>query len=126
MIRYRFTMRSIVLVLATAISLFSGCISSQIHPAGIEPSAKKIQSNEYEILGSGEGQSSSFNLFWLFPVTPRIDFEYAVNEAISEKGGDDLIDIRFWVEKTHWIVGTVKVLYIKGTVIRYKTEETQE
>ncbi len=113
-------------LLAVIIFTAAGCISSQIHPAGIEPSARNLYKAEYEILGTGEGQSSSFNLFWLFPVTPRINFEYAVNEAISEKGGDDLIDVRFWMEKTHWIVGTVKVLHVKGTVIRYTTGETPE
>ena len=99
-------------------SLYS-CLSSKIYPDGIEPSASMLKDQPYEILGDAEGQSSSFALFWFVTVTPRADIDRAISDIVSDKGGNALIDVRWWIERKIYIVGAVTIIHIKGKVIRY-------
>lgn len=112
--------RGFVIVFLTAVSMtVSGCISFKAHPAGVAPSAKYMASPYYEVLGDAEGMSSSFTLFWLFPVTPSAGNDEAVDDAIKSRGGDNLIEAVFIRESKVYIVGTVSNIYVKGKVIRY-------
>jgi len=97
----------------------TGCLYFRSHPVGIEPVARYTDYFNYEILGDAEGSSSSMTLIGLFPVTPPIKYEEAVDEAIRSKGGDNLIEVTSWREKKVYLVGVVDVLYVKGKVIRY-------
>ena len=98
----------------------SGCICIQTNVAGLEPQARALESGDYVDLGVSEGESSSFHLFWFFPVTTPMDYNLAIEDAISSKGGENLINVRFWIERQFWIVGTVQVLHVRGNVIRYQ------
>lgn len=102
--------------------LCSGCISFQAHPVGVEANAKYLRSQDYEILGTAEGTSSSFRLFWLIPVTPASTCDEAVDDAIKSKGGDNLIEAVFTRESLVYIIGTVDNIYVKGKVIRYTSK----
>ena len=109
----------LILSLSVLLMLCTGCISFSSHPAGIEASAKNIDSPAYEVLGEAAGISSSFRLFWLIPVTPPANFREAVDDAVKSKGGDNLIEAVFTSERLVYIVGTVNNIYVKGKVIRY-------
>jgi len=98
----------------------SGCISFGEHYKGLEPNARVMESDDYEVLGTAEGQSSSFRLIGLFPVTPITSFDKAIDEAISDKGGDNLINVKYSIKKDYWVVGMIEVLHVKGVVIRYR------
>jgi len=100
--------------------LFSGCLYLHTRPAGLEPQAKTSGGLNYTVIGESEAQSSSFNLLWLLPVTPRISYGEAVSRAIDDKKGDDLIEVRTWIERQIWILGMVEILHVRGTVIRYE------
>lgn len=102
------------------ITALSGCISGQTHVAGLEPQARTLEGTDYADLGAAEGESSSFHLFWFFPVTRPINYDQAVEDAVSSKGGDNLINVRFWIERQFWIMGTVHILHVRGNVIRYQ------
>jgi hypothetical protein len=108
-------------ILVTSILSISmtGCLYFRSHPMGIEPNARYTDYFNYEILGDAEGSSSSMTLIGLFPVTPGIKYEEAVNEAIRSKGGDNLIEVTSWRERKVYIVGVVDVLHVKGKAIRY-------
>ena len=54
------------------------------------------------------------------------DINDAIEQAINSKGGDNLINIKWWLERRYWIVGTVDILYVEGTVIRYMDEGEEE
>ena len=108
-----------MLIIAAVLSVFTGCISSRSHAVGVEPNAKYMTSPDYEVLGEAEGVSSSFRLFWLFPVTPAANSSEAVDDAVKSKGGDNLIEAVFTGESKVYIVGTVNNIYVKGKVIRY-------
>ncbi|MDY6933373.1 MAG: hypothetical protein SVZ03_04025 [Spirochaetota bacterium] len=107
------------ILLFAALSL-QGCLRVHTHVKGLEPQAHEIGSKNFEVLGPVEGQSSSFNLLWIFPVTPIANFNEAIDDAITEKGGNNLIDVHCWHERQIWIVGSIDILHVKGKVIRYK------
>jgi hypothetical protein len=100
--------------------LVSGCLHKRVRATGLGPQAKVMENKKYRVLGESEGQSSSFNLLWLIPVTVRIDYDRAVNEAINSLHGDNLIDVRTWKETQIWILGMVEILHVKGKVIQYE------
>lgn len=110
-----------------AISIFmmllslSGCISMKTNATGIGQTALPHGGREYEVVGESKGQSSSYKFLWLIPVTPKEDINRAIKQAIGEKGGDNLINVCYWEETQVWLLGlgTVKVLYVQGDVIRY-------
>ncbi|HNX24080.1 MAG TPA: hypothetical protein PKG60_08520 [Spirochaetota bacterium] len=109
----------IIIFLYPLILIFTGCISSRSHAVGVEANAKYMASPYYEVLGDAEGMSSSFTLFWLFPVTPSAGNDEAVDDAIKSRGGDNLIEAVFTRESKVYIIGTVSNIYVKGKVIRY-------
>ncbi len=108
-----------MLMLSAVFSAFTGCISSGSHAAGVESSARYLSSPDYEVLGEADGMSSSFRLFWIFPVTPAANNREAIDDAIKSKGGDNLIEAVFTRESKVYIVGTVNNIYVKGKAVRY-------
>jgi len=114
-----------IIIIAACIifSMFvSGCLHQRVRSTGMAPQAKVMENKKYRLLGESEGQSSSFNLLWFIPVTLRIDYDRAVNEAINRMNGDNLIEVRTWKEVQIWIVGMVEILHVKGKVIKYESK----
>lgn len=99
--------------------LLCGCLYGRVHPLAVEPSAKVMRPAGYEVLGEAEGASSCFTLFGLFQVTPLPDPERAVDQAIRSLGGDNLIEVVYYSETKAYMVGVVKIVHVKGRVIRY-------
>ncbi len=110
------------LLLSLVVQL-SACLSISRHPRDVKPTAKPLFNKPYEVIGVGKGQSSHFNLAWLFAATPRMSVDEAIANAINEKGGDNLIDVIIWTKREIWIVGTVETVYVEGKVIRYINAE---
>ncbi|MBU1078774.1 MAG: hypothetical protein KKH98_15865 [Spirochaetes bacterium] len=98
--------------------VLSGC-TIHSYNKGLTAEAEPIANREYEVIDTAEGSSSSFRLLWLFPVTTPADYNAAIRQAVNQEGGDNLIDVQYWYERQHWIIGTVDILYVKGKVIRY-------
>lgn len=97
----------------------TGCLSARTSVSGLSPSAYELQGKRYQELGPAEGQSTSFNLFWILPVTPRVSYQAALENAIAKQKGDNLINVRVWKRREYWVVGTLDYLYVEGTVIKY-------
>jgi hypothetical protein len=114
------TIISAILVILICALLPSGCVYKGVRVTGMEPQAKIFEHKKYRVLGFSEGQSSSFNLLWLIPVTPRVDYGRAAQEAIDTLRGDNLIEVRTWMERQIWILGMVEILHVKGKVIQYE------
>jgi hypothetical protein len=106
--------------LAACAIVATGCLYNRTRLTDISPQAKIIESGHYRVLGVSEGTSSSFNLLWFIPVTPRIDYDRAVNEAVAGMRGDNIIEVKTWIERQVWIVGLVEILHVRGTVIQYE------
>jgi hypothetical protein len=111
---------SVIIVMIISIPLLTnGCLYYKVHSFGLESNIKSMDYPEYEELGIAEGVSSSYSMFWLIPVTDDATFEEAVSEAIRSKGADNLIAVTKWRERKVSILGTIDVLHVRGTAIRY-------
>lgn len=106
--------------LLSLVFLIPGCLSYNVKFMGLHPSVNPLKERPYKVLGEAESQASNYTFFWFWTVTPDVDFTRAYREMISEKGGDDIINVRMWRERKHWIVGVITIIHIKGTVIRYQ------
>jgi hypothetical protein len=114
------TMISAMLVIFLCALMITGCLYKGVRVTGLEPQAKIIEHKNYRVLGFSDGQSSSFNLLWFIPVTPRVDYDRAAREAIDSLRGDNLIDVRTWMERQVWFLGMVEILHVRGKVIQYE------
>lgn len=100
--------------------MMNGCLYNRTRLTDISQQARVIENRQYRVLGASEGTSSSFNLLWVIPVTPRTNYEKAVNDAIAGMRGDNIIEVKTWIERRVWIVGLVEVLHVRGKVIQYE------
>jgi hypothetical protein len=107
-------------VMTAALAGGAGCLRVYTRAGGIEPSARPIGERQFEVLDRVEAQSSAFRLLWFFPVTPPADLGAAIDQAMGKKTGDNLIDLRWWHERQVWILGTVDIVHVRGTVVRFK------
>lgn len=103
------------------LQFISGCVSLRIHATGLEPAVHPVpdSSGNYKKLEETELMASSFKLLWFFPVTPEPDINQIIENKIIGSGGDNIIDMKVWHERQIWILGTVDIIHIKGTIIRY-------
>ncbi len=102
------------------------CLSLSTKPGGIEPHFLPMEGKKYEVVGKASGESSSFYFLWLIPFTPQHRLEDALRSAMQEKGADNLIDIRWYVERQEWILGMVYVIHAEGTAVRFTENEIEE
>lgn len=116
--------------------VFGNCMGATLFKPGgrvrspaLYDSATIIRTSEYDILEKeSEGESSTFFIFGLIPITNPISIDYALSQAVQKvPGGRSLINIKVWHE-THVMfpLGTVSVLKVKGSVIGNKEEAERE
>ena len=117
-----FTSIIIACILSVYCLMMTGCLHVQTNARGLQPVVRPMQNEMYEELGSATGMNSGFRLLWFIPVTPCACADKAVNDAIYSKGGDNLIEVKYWHERQYWLVGTVDIIHVEGIVIRYKSE----
>jgi hypothetical protein len=113
------------------IVFFTNCATNLLTQNGYSrdilftPEATLFKDAEYEFLKRETGESSQFYLFYLFPVTPHLDAEYAMSMAVQKvEGGESMMNILIWHE-THYNfpLGKVSVLKVEGDVIKFKKKE---
>ncbi|EQA61829.1 hypothetical protein [Leptospira alexanderi] len=101
----------------------------RVRSPALYDSATIIRTSEYDILEKeSEGESSTFFIFGIIPITNPISIDYALSQAVQKvPGGRSLINIKVWHE-THVMfpLGTVSVLKVKGSVIGDKEEAERE
>jgi hypothetical protein len=88
-------------------------------PGGIAPSLSPID-RPYKILGEAETRVSAFNLLWSAGVSGAPDFDRARRELIQAKSGDDIVQVSWFLEKEYWLLGTINILHLKATVIKFE------
>ncbi len=79
-----------------------------------------------ENLGKVEGNSSYvFALFgiWMFG---RPDIQTAIDDALSKKGGDALINIKYHESWIYFIVGSLTKVTIEGEAVRLNQYEPEK
>lgn len=116
----------IILILSLVAPLFFfGCISSSYEAGGIKPSFVPVESFDYLEKNAISTKASSFDLFWIWTVTPPASMDRAIRASISEERADNLINITWDIEHQFWLVGTVHIVHIKGIPIEYKAEDEE-
>ncbi|HSR12383.1 MAG TPA: hypothetical protein VLS90_13150 [Thermodesulfobacteriota bacterium] len=93
-----------------------GCTGDPLKLASLQNKT----SDNYQVLGEGQGEANSFMLFNLFPIGHHDRLDRAYDEAVKAKGGDGLLDP---VVQENWFwtpVGNGFATKITGTVIKTK------
>ncbi|MBN2042114.1 MAG: hypothetical protein JW864_18915 [Spirochaetes bacterium] len=110
-----------LLVTAFLLQFSAGCVSIKTHAVSIEPSAHPVPEtySDYKKIEETELRDSSFTLFWFIPVTPEPDINQLIENRIISSGGDNIIEMKVWHERRIWILGTVNIIHVKGTIVRY-------
>lgn len=103
------------------ITFFTGC---SVIPLGIEPSSHQLrteqgQNKSYRIIGRVEDSDGYFSLFSFIPLG-EISIKQTFERIARENGGDALINIRYWLKDSFFIVGTQHSLIVKADVIKYE------
>jgi opacity protein-like surface antigen len=99
---------------------FVGCATI---PQGTAPSASPLVSEdgkpkEYQIVGRAEGNAGHFTLFGFIPLG-RSDIDAAVQDAIKTHRGDNLINVRYYVNSAWYFIGSQTSITVRGDVIKY-------
>lgn len=113
--------------------LFLNCVMAVSYPTNlnrrtdnmhIAPSATIIRSEEYKILGTETGETSTFFLFGLIPVSNPVNIEYALSQAVQKvEGGDSMVNMTLWHEVHYFYpLGTVSVTKVRGDIVSLKTD----
>jgi len=114
----------LALVLAALMTVSqASCLAKFTTPGGLRPVYKPMEGKKYETVGTARGESSSFRFLWLLPFTPGHSLEEALDQAMHEKGADNIIRVRWEVERQIWILGLVTVIHVDGTAVRYLDDE---
>ncbi len=83
--------------------------------------ARIIREVNYQILEKAEGEHSQFYFLYLFPVTPHLNMEYALSQAVQKvENGESIINLKIWHETHNYFpLGKVSVVKVYGDVIKY-------
>lgn len=91
-----------------------------------EPAIKLVAANLYDGGCEVTGQASQYYLFHLWPVTGKIDPQYAIATAVQSVEGDTMIRIRTWHESHGYsLLGHARVFKAKGDVIRFDSRKPE-
>jgi hypothetical protein len=93
-----------------------------VRNTGLVSEATLIRKDKLNILGSAEGESSTFFYLGLIPLTNPLNIEYAMSQAVQKvAGGDTLVNVKIWHETHYYFpLGTVSVVKVEGDVISVK------
>ncbi|MBM9500657.1 hypothetical protein JWG44_10405 [Leptospira sp. 201903071] len=113
------------------LTIFANCMGAtlfspggRVRSPGIYDSATIIRTSGYDVLEESIGESSTFFVFGMIPITNPISIDYALSQAVQKvPGGRSIVNIKVWHE-THVMfpLGTVSVLKVKGNVIGNREE----
>lgn len=88
-----------------------------------EPAIRLVSPGAYNGGCEVTGEASQYYLFHLWPVTGKIDPQYAIATAVQSVEGDTMIRIRTWHESHGYsILGHARVFKARGDVIRFESQ----
>jgi hypothetical protein len=116
---YQFRIQQIVLLfmITSVLALTQSCASST---AGLAVSNVPLENKQYEVLGPAES-SRGWIIFDIgilgFPLkSPPID--EVVSDLLQEKGGDALINLRYYTEKWILLGFTYNRFFLRADVVK--------
>lgn len=107
-------------ILFSALLLLAGCATI---PQGTAPASSPLvgedgKAREYQVVGRAEGSAGHFTLFGFIPFG-RSDIDAAIQDAIASYQGDNLINVRYYVNSAFYLVGSSTSITVQGDVIKY-------
>jgi opacity protein-like surface antigen len=107
-------------ILFCVLLLLGGCATI---PQGTAPSSSPLVSEdgkarEYQVIGRAEGSAGHFTLFGIIPFG-RSDIDAAIQDAIATYQGDNLVNVRYYVNSAFYLVGSSTSITVQGDVIKY-------
>ena len=95
--------------------------------SGLNPPYRLVSPVAYRGECDQQGQHSVFYLFHFVRVTPPLDPERAISEAVQRFEGDTMVGIHAWHE-THYysIIGVARVFKVRGAVIKFNSPTDTE
>jgi hypothetical protein len=111
------------IVLFTFILFINNCVGGgKSREIVLYPEATRINSLDFSILENSQGESSTFFIFGLYPISSSLSMDYALSQAVQKvPGGQSIVNIKTWHETRYFFpLGTVSVLKVKGDVIGIK------
>ncbi len=110
-------MAKIILLILFLLSIFWGCSSTM--PGGLTESSLPVKYGKYKILGHAEGSSKSIYILGIQSGIP--DLNEATKNAIKSLNGDALINVRWYITSTNWIILPVTTVTttVEGDVIKF-------
>jgi hypothetical protein len=116
--------KTVSLILITGLAFLLSCATS---PVGITSSNTPLHNkNITENLGKVDGESGiRFALLglWMFG---QLDIQSAIDDALSKKGGDALINIKCYETNTYFIIGSVKKVRVEGEAVKITDYEPEK
>jgi len=105
----------VILILLTA--------SCSVIPWGIEPTSDQLRDGQgnnknYDIIGKVDDGDGYFSLFGFIPFGD-ISINDTFKKLARNRGGDALINIRYWYRSSFYIIGTYTSLEVKADVIKF-------
>lgn len=113
-------MKYIFIVIFSLSLLSLACVGDgKVRDISIHPEATRVLSSNYDIIESSVGESSTFFILGLIPITQEISMEYALSQAVQKvPNGQTMINLKVWHETRYFFpLGTISVLKVKGDVI---------
>ncbi len=92
------------------------CVTSSVTPL----SGKEVAEN----LGRTEGSDTAGSVLGLFMIG-RPDLDLAIKDALKEKNGDTLINVRCYERWIYFVIGSVTTVKVEGEAIKFASAETE-
>ena len=107
----------LVVLSVMVLTLTAGCVN---RPGGIAASTTPLNNQEYQVLGNVEGTDTHFALLGILPLTGANTTQEAVEDALTSKGADALLDVTVDFHWEYWILFSRSVTAVQGNAIRFK------
>jgi hypothetical protein len=101
-------------------------ISCVTIPVGLTSSTTPLQNKVVENnLGAVSGTDTTWSLFclWMFG---RPDIEEAIQDALSQKKGDALINVRCYRTASYWVLFGIHSVRVEGDAVVLKDAEAAD
>lgn len=90
------------------------CVTSSVTPM----SGKTVTQN----LGKCEGKDTAYSVLGLF-MLGRPDLDLAIKDALSQKGGDTLVNVRCYETLNYFLLFSINTVTVEGEAVKFSADE---
>lgn len=108
------TLLAVLAITITGCSTSPVCVTSSVTPM----SGKTVAEN----LGKCRGNDTAYSFLGLF-MFGRPDLDIAIREALAEKKGDTLINVRCYETTRYFLLFGTNTVVVEGEAVKFGTDE---